>query len=102
MHAQKTQSRQSFSGVSRRREHCIREAASPIDLWNQGAISKNVSCARESKAESVDHAPAKPSPSKVRCIQTFKTEDYEKWPLVTVDEKGDTGMNSEVGSTVVK
>ena len=55
------QNKKSFSEVSRR-EHRICEAASQIDLWNQGAICNNVLCARESMAESIDHAHAKPSP----------------------------------------
>ena len=80
--------KKSFSEVSRR-EHYIREAASQIDLWNQSAICKNVSCSRESMAESVDCAPAKPSPAKRRRFQTFKKAYHKKWPFVTVDEEGD-------------
>ena len=32
----------------------------------------------------------------------FKKAFREKWPFVTVDEKGDTCTNSEVPSAVVK
>ena len=53
-------------------------------------------------AESIDRAPAKPSPVKRRCFQTFKKGSHEKWPFVTVDEKGDTCINSEVPSAVMK
>ena len=53
-------------------------------------------------AEPIDHAPAKPSPAKRRCFQTFKTANNEKLPFVTVDEEGDTCVNSEVHVTVVK
>ena len=73
----------------------FRKAASRID-WNQGAICKNVLCTMESMAESIDRAPVKPSPAKRRRFQTFKKAIYEKWPLVTIDEKGDTYVNSEV------
>ena len=52
-------------------------------------------------AESIDRASAKPSPVK-RCLQTFKKASHVKWPFVTIDEKGDTCVNSEVLSTVVK
>ena len=52
-------------------------------------------------AESIDHAPAKPSPVKRRHFQTLKKAYHEKWPFITTDEKGDTCMNSEVHSTVV-
>ena len=31
----------------------------------------------------------------------FKKVYHEKWPLVTIDKKGDTCMNSEASSTVV-
>ena len=53
-------------------------------------------------AESFDCAPAKLSPVKKRRFQPFKKAYPEKWPFVTVDEKGDTSVNSEVHSTVVK
>ena len=53
-------------------------------------------------AESIDHAPAKPSPVKRRRFQTFKKAYHEKWPFVTIDEEGDTCVNSEVHSSVVK
>ena len=56
----------------------------------------------ESMAESLDHAPAKPSSAKTRRFQMFRKAFHEKWPFITVDEKGDTGMNSEVSSAVVK
>ena len=56
----------------------------------------------ESMAESFDHAPAKPSPAKRRQFQTFKKASHEKWPFTTVDEKGDTCVNSEVPSAVVQ
>ena len=84
-----------------RREHRIREAASQIDLRNQSTICKNVSCSRESMAESIDHVPAKPSPVKRRRFQTFKKAYHEKWPFITVDKEDDTCVNSEVCSTVV-
>ena len=84
--------KKSFSKVFWR-EHCIREAASQLDLQNQGAICKNVSCSRESMVESIDHAPSEKD--------TFKKAYHEKWPFVTVDEEGDTYVNSEVHSTVV-
>ena len=53
-------------------------------------------------AEPIDRTRAKRCLERSRSFQTFKKAYHEKWPLVTVDEKGDTGMNSEVGSTVVK
>ena len=53
-------------------------------------------------AKSIDHAPAKPSPAKRRCFQTFKKVHHEKWPFAMVDEKGDTCVNSEVCSSVIK
>ena len=53
-------------------------------------------------AESIDQAPAKLSSVKRRRFQTFKKASHEKWPLVTIGEKGDTCVNSEVRSTVVK
>ena len=52
--------------------------------------------------ESIDRAPAKLSPAERRRFQTFKKAYHEKWPFVTVDKAGDTCMNSEVRSTVVK
>ena len=99
--ARKMWRKKSFSKVSWR-EHCICEAASRIDLQSQGAICKNVSRLRERMAESIDGAPAKPSPVKRRHFQTFKKASHEKWPFITIDEKGDTCVNSEVCSTVVK
>ena len=56
----------------------------------------------KSMAESFDRAPAEPSPMKRRRFQTFKKVHHEKWSSATVDEKGDTCMNSEVRSSVVK
>ena len=53
-------------------------------------------------SESIDRAPTKPSPAKMRCFQTFKKAYYKKCPFITVDEKGDTGVNPEVCSTVMK
>ena len=53
-------------------------------------------------AESIDRAPAKPSPVKMRCFKLFKNVHHEKWSFATIDEKGDTCMNSEVRSSVVK
>ena len=53
-------------------------------------------------AESIDPAPAKPSPAKRRRFQTLKKVHLEKWPFATVDEKGDTCVNSEVSSSIVK
>ena len=52
--------------------------------------------------ESIDRAPAKPSPAKRRRFQMFKKAYHEKWPFVSVDEEGDTCVNSEVRSSVVK
>ena len=52
-------------------------------------------------AESFDRAPAKPSLAK-RCFQTFKKVHHDEWSLATVDEKGDTCVNSGVRGTVVK
>ena len=52
-------------------------------------------------AESIDCAPAKPSAAKRRRVQTFKKAYHEKWPFLTIDEKGVTCVNSEVHSTVV-
>ena len=77
------------------------EAASQIDR-NQGAICKNISHTTESMDKSIDHTPVKPSPLKRRCFQTFKKVHLEKWSFTTVDEKGDTCVNSEVRSSVVK
>ena len=57
---------------------------------------------RESMAESIDCTPSKPSPAKKRHFQTFEKACHEKWPSVIIDEKGDTCMDSEVCSTVVK
>ena len=96
----KTWSR-SVSKVSLR-AHCICEAASWIDLRNQGTICENVSCLRERIAVSIDRAPTEPSPAKRRCFQTFKKASHEKWPFVTIDKKGNSCVNSEVRSTVVK
>ena len=78
-----------------------------VDLLSKSSvICKNVSYRRKSMAESNDHASARPSPAKSRRFQTFEKACDEKWPLVTIDEEGDTcvNMNSEVrsGSTVVK
>ena len=53
-------------------------------------------------AESIDYAPAKPSPAKRRCFQTLKKASCEKWPSITVDENDDTCVNSEVPFAVVK
>ena len=53
-------------------------------------------------AESIDCAPAKPSPAKRRRFQMVKKAYHEKRPFVIVDEEGDTCVNSEVRSTVVK
>ena len=63
VHERHEAKKESFSKVSRR-EHSICEAASRIDLRNQGAICKNVLCLRESFAVSIDHTPPKPSPRK--------------------------------------
>ena len=49
----------------------------------------------ESMAESIDRAPAKPSPAKRRCFQTFKKVHHEKWSFASIDEKGDPGVNSD-------
>ena len=70
--------------------------------WNQGAICENVSCMTESIAKSFDRAPAKPSPAKRRRFQMFKKVHPEKWSFATIDEKGDTFLNSEVCGSVVK
>ena len=72
-----------------------------MDLWNQDAICKNISCSRESMAKSIDCTPVKPTPAKRRRFQTFKKAYHEKWPFITVDEEGDTCVNSEVHSSVV-
>ena len=77
------------------------EAASRVDR-NQGAICENVSCTMENMAESFNRAPAKPSLAKRRRFQTLKKGHHEKWSIATVDEKGDTCVNSEVHSSVVK
>ena len=53
-------------------------------------------------AKSIDCTPVKPTPAKRRRFQTFKKAYHEKWPFVTIDKKGDTCVNSEVNSTVVK
>ena len=53
-------------------------------------------------AESIDHAPANLSALKRRHFQMFKKVYHEKWLFVIVDEEGDTSVNSEVRSTVVK
>ena len=84
------------------REHHICEAASRLDLRNQSANCKNVLCSRESVADSIDRTPAKLSPAKRRRIQMFKKKHTMRSGLfVTIDEKGDTCVNSEVHSTVV-
>ena len=56
----------------------FREAASRIDR-NHGAICEKVLCTMESMAKSIDCTPAKPSPAKRRCFQTFKKVHHEKW-----------------------
>ena len=53
------------------------KAESWID-WNQGAICENVSCLRESMAESIDRAPAKPPPVKRRCFRKCLRK-YTMW-----------------------
>ena len=53
-------------------------------------------------AESIDRTPAKPSPAKRVCFQTFKKVHHEKWSVATVYKKGDTCVNFEVCSSVVK
>ena len=50
-------------------------------------------------AESIYRVPAKPPAAKMRRFQTLKKTYYEKWPSVTVDEKNDSCMNSEVCRT---
>ena len=51
-------------------------------------------------AESIDCAHAKPSSAK---RTHFQTKAYcEKWPFITVDERGDTCVNSELCSSVMK
>ena len=67
---EKHEAKESFSEVSQR-EHRIHEAACRIDLRNQSAVCKNVSCSRESMTKSIDRAPAKPSPVKRRHFQMF-------------------------------
>ena len=49
-------------------------------------------------AESIDREPAKQSPANRRRFQTFEKTCHEKWPLATIDEKGDICVNYEVGS----
>ena len=100
-HAWKTWSRRIFYEVSWR-GHCIHKAASWIELQNHGAICWYVLCEKESMAGSADCAPAKPSPAKKRWFQKFMKEYLEKWSFITVDEKGDTCMNSEVRTAVLK
>ena len=56
-------------------------------LSKLGAVCENFSRARESMAESIDRAPAKPSPAKRRRFQTFEKACHEKWPLVAINEK---------------
>ena len=85
-----------------KREHCICEVSSQIDFHNQGAICQNVSCTRENMVESIDCAPAKPSPAKRRCFHMFKKAYHEKWPFATIEEKGGTSVKSEAHSTVGK
>ena len=96
---QKTRSRRSFSKVSQR-EHCICEAASRIGLQNQGAICENECFMCEGKHGWVYCLHT--YKTRRRCFQTFKKAYHEKLPFITVDEKGDTCMNSEVCNTVVK
>ena len=62
-------------------------------LSKPGAICKNVSCTKESMAESIDCATVKPPLAKRRHFQMFEKACHEKWPLDTIDEKGDTCMN---------
>ena len=95
------EAKKSFSEVSGR-ERCICKAASQIDLRNQGAICKKVSCSREGMAKSVGRTHEKLSPVKRRHFQMFKKAFHEKWPFVTIDKKGDSCLSSEVRSTVVK
>ena len=52
--------------------------------------------------KSSDHASVKLSPEKMRHFQMLKKEYCEKCSFVTVDKKGDTCMNFEICSTVVK
>ena len=75
-------------------------------LLKPDAICRNVSCTKESMAESIDRATAKPPLAKRRHFQMFEKACNEKWPLVTIDEKGDTSVNvnseARSRSTVVK
>ena len=75
-------------------------AASRVDR-NQGAIYENVLCTMESMAESSDSAPVKPSPAKRR-FRMFKKVHHGKWSLATTDKKGETCVNTEIWSSVVK
>ena len=79
----------------------FREAASRVDL-NRSAICENVSYTTESMSKSFDDEPGKPSTAKRRRFQTFKKVHHEKWFLATTDKKGDTCVNSEVHSSVMK
>ena len=56
----------------------------------------------ESMVKSIDRAPAKSPPAKRRRFQMFMKASHEKWPFITIDEKGDTYLNSAVRSAVVK
>ena len=53
-------------------------------------------------AESIDRAPAKPSPVKMRCFKLFKNVHHEKWSFATIDKNGDTCVNFEICSSVLK
>ena len=52
-------------------------------------------------AETIDRASAKLSPVKRRFSKRVKKAYHEKWPFITINEEGDTCVNSEVGRTVV-
>ena len=53
-------------------------------------------------AKCIDRAPAKPSSARRRCVQIFNKMYHQKWPFIFIDGKGDTFVNTEVCSTVVK
>ena len=69
------------------------DGASRIDQ-NQGAICENVSCTTSRTCKTVF--------SEKETFQTFKKVHLEKRSFATIDEKGNTCMNSEVCSRVVK
>ena len=85
------------------REHRIHKAASWIDLQNQGTIyKKNFSCAGGKHCWVFIAYLQNCLQQKGDVSKHLKKAYHEKWPFITLDEKGDTCVNSEVLSTVVK